>query len=63
MGGEGRIPLGSVLDVGAVLVVAVVEMLLVGLLLLGASSWSMTEDASTLVELGGVGGGRLRALR
>ena len=63
--GEGRIPLGSVLVAGAVLfaVVFVVELLFVGSFRVGGSSWSMTEDASTLVELGGVGGGRLRALR
>lgn len=45
-------PLGSVVVAGVVVLV-VVE----------GSSRSMTEVASTLVELGGEGAGRLRALR
>lgn len=68
MGGVGRTPLGSVLVAVAVVLVAVaVVALVVGLLaarVLGEdSSWSTTDDASTLVELGGVGGGRFRASR
>lgn len=62
---EGRMPLGSVVGAGAVLfaVVFFVDLASVCSLRVECSSWSMTEDASTLVELGGVGGGRLRALR